>query len=554
MTNSTTIDESRKMPGQFLGNLTKSQRWLVSILILLAAMAPMLYWHLNQILAKPHYQFAIFVPLGTSLLWRRSLFGENRFSSGAFLSSVVCLVLALLLTLAAVLIWSPTLAISGVLLCILSLTYSYLGWRGVQRAFSGWLLLWLILPLPFGIDEELIEGLRTFSTGWASRILEWMEIRHLTDGNVIKTPSKEFFVADACTGIYSLFVIFAFALFSSIWNNRYWHQSVTLLVASFGIVIVENLVRLTSVVVAWEYQFDLTIDWRHKIFGAFVFCCSLGLVWSADCLIATLLPFRVKLNWGREGSFAEPERLDSKPRNPIIGVAMIWIVLIASLVLLVAQFRTAPTLPNLVKNFSNPWEKLPSFGEQALPTLLNNFSREEFRFEERSGDFPFGKFGQVWAFKNGDRTCEVSLNYPYLGLKDLCKCYEQTGWKIRSVARREEVGDKKVSPFTLATIDKPFAGFGLVMFSDIDETGAVNTKTVTRENKSFSERISDRFASFWSSNKFEDIELKPTAQIQILIISPTEISEAETKELEFFFLEVREKLIVTTSEKLKEIK
>lgn len=538
------------------GNLSTRQRSLYSIIALLAGMSVILYWHLCQVLAKPHYQFVVFVPLGTALLWRRGIFLDGKVRGSTGLGSLPLLATCLLLDIVAILIWSPTVGFCATLFTVLSVIYYFFGFAGVKRAFPGWLLLWIMVPLPFGLDEELIESLRNFSTQWASRILEWLEIRHLTEGNIIRTPSKDFFVADACTGIHSLFVIFGFAIFSAFWNRRFWHQTIGLLMCGFAVVIIENLVRLTAVVIAWQNQLDLTIEWRHKLFGAIVFCISLGLVWSADRLVSSLLPFRFRISWGRiseeEDEDGETDAL-TKTKNGIMSLSPITLVS-TLIVLLALQFFMMPSLPNIIENFSNPWEKLPELSKELLPENEKGYARQDFRFETRDGDYPFGKFGQIWVYQKGDLVCEVSLNYPYLGLKDLCKCYEQTGWKIRSVDRLEAFNEKAIPPMTRAIMDKPFAGFSVVLFSDIDENGKVNTVSISRERKSLSSRVAARFKSFVSLEKIEEIEMNPTAQIQMLVSSPKEIDEATRVELEELFVNFREKLMTETSMKLKEVR
>ncbi|MEJ7596235.1 MAG: exosortase/archaeosortase family protein, partial [Planctomycetaceae bacterium] len=277
---------------------------------------PLLVEHISDLMLRPHYQFILFLPVGAALLVMERRRDQVLARSGTqnielrqsdihpakLRYSLALVVIALVALAAAVWIWSARVAMISAMLTAFSLILAF-GGRGLLRiAFPAWLLLWLAMPLPFNRDYWLIAELRDVTTRWASRVLDQIGVLHLVNGNIIELPGQKLFVADACSGIHSLYVLLAFALFIGLYLHRRALHVILLLLSTFGIVLVENVMRITGVAAGLHAGFDMSSGWKHSTFGGVLFVLSLMLVFTTDQFFAFLLPDQLfRSFWNRRG-------------------------------------------------------------------------------------------------------------------------------------------------------------------------------------------------------------------------------------------------------------
>jgi exosortase len=268
---------------------TRRNRWAATTLVACGCV-PLFAAHLLNLAAKPHYQFAVIVPLGVLLLWARESWDLRRDFAPLHWASSIFLVGAAVGLGAATWWWSPWLGMLSTLLAMLPCLWWRGGWEGWRIGWRGWLFAWALLPLPFSLDEDVTRRLRTVTTDWTSRVLDEFGILHLSYANVIELPGKPLFIADACSGVHSLFVLLTAALFLSMWLRRTLLHTACLLGGTLFIVLIENVSRLVIVAAALQWRRDLSEGPDHLLLGALLFAASLLLVLSLDQFLMFLLP------------------------------------------------------------------------------------------------------------------------------------------------------------------------------------------------------------------------------------------------------------------------
>lgn len=502
---------------------------------------PLLTAHYIELLSKPHYQYTLLVPLAMLALCGR--FGLTLQPTTRPLGLTVLFFLALggAGLAAAGVIWSPWLgAVSSLLLIIPGLLW-YGGKEGWTAGARAWVFSWTLIPLPFSIDDDLTTRLKTVSTKLTSRILDEFGVLHLSYANVIELPEKQLFVADACSGIHSLFVLLAAALFLAMWLKRTALHTVCLLISAFGIVLLENISRLVIVAVGIGYRIDLSEGWRHMTLGLVLFCLSVVLILSADQFLMFLLP--------RGWMWRARSRRDSaRPTVPTPGSPGRWTlaacVACAFVVLGAVHLRAMPRLE--VNRVFVPALTLPRFGADALPDNLAGFEFVEYATVNRVPGDPLGRDSQQWTFRRGKLTVLLSLDSPYEGIHDLCVCYTATGWTIpdkRVIPAQDLSGlNPKISgPVAIATLQRPLYGHGLLLFSLFDQSGDVGAMIRELERGDSTARGLSRLNSVRtpSTAPVKTPQL-PYIQVQAFARSDAPLSEDQIQEVLALYLAGRD--------------
>ncbi|MFT5527714.1 MAG: exosortase [Pirellulaceae bacterium] len=499
-------------------------------------------------LAKGHYQFVALVPFAAWALWQPAELGESatkRISRWLPPLLLVMLMVALFLLVLASWKWSPWAAMLSLLFAGLPMLW----WVGrddaVRRGFRAWIFCWVMLPLPFGMDADLTVWLRGLATQMTSGTLDQMGVLHLCYANVIEVPAKALFVADACSGINSLFTLMACALFLAMWFQRSIIHSVVLLLASFGLVMVENTTRLLTVVVALGWETDLSTGWKHQALGAVLFLISVGLLLSVDQLVYYFV-----------GNLSGPRRI--RPRrgtldssgpttysNAFFAAAFCFPVLAG------AQLWRAPSS---VPEVSALWQadiQLDAFGANTLPEKLAGFDRVDYKTIERVVGDPLGRSSQQWTYRRGFTTATVSLDYPYDGIHDLCVCYSQIGWQIHNkrVLSPDELNTLEadpnpvLSPAAMGQMSRNMYGNGLLMFSLCDTEGRMGAVIKELARGTTADRMMARYGARGSdpeSGQFDEgFGRPPYLQFQLLARTHEEIDASEIRGLTELFVSAR---------------
>ncbi len=508
---------------------------------------PILIAHFLNLVAKPHYQFAVLVPLAVWFLWSQSDWDITK-----PFSPIHPLPLLLLVVFGAGLavstnIWSPWLGA----VCALFLVWPCMWWRGGWAAWEagwrGWIVACTMLPLPFGMDEDLTVRLRGLTTKLTSHVLDVLQVKHLSYANVIELPGKPLFIADACSGIHSLYVLMAAAVFYAMWIQRSLIHTIFLVCATAGIVLWENITRLTVVAYTLRFKIDLSEGFDHTLLGGVLFCVSLLLMVSTDQFLMFLLP-------GEFFHFEEKNKRSKSRSTQNSKVQWTTALTLSSAFLIVAVLGIVRMPKTVAAEVFVPQLNLPQFGSEALPTEIGSFSFENYQTIQRVPGDPLGRDSRQWMYRYKNLSALVSLDTPYEGLHDLCECYHAIGWTIpeKRVIPVEELSSlstyqpQTFGPVAEGHLQRELYGNALLYFSLAGRDGQVGALIKELAKGNSEERAGDRLRSFTNPIIGQGpgaASNAPYIQFQVLARTDGEFSEDDEELLLEFYLNVRDILI-----------
>lgn len=531
-------------------------------LVVIAGFLPLVFWHLVELLQKPEYQYLVLLPLAA---WALSTIRE----AGPIaprkrpLPAMLLAVISCVGGLAAAWFWSPWLGAVSALIAVIPCLWWTGGWKYVREWLPVWVLCWLIIRLPFGWDQRLVQNLRTVTTRLASGVLDELGILQLSYANVIELPGKPLFVADACSGINSLHVLLGAALFLGLWFRRRALHIVALLAATFGIVLIENVSRLVTVAAGFRWKVDLSEGAKHATLGYVLFAISLLLVISTDQLLVFLIPLaKSKQSPATTATSAIHRSLGASFVRQILGAA--WA---AAAVVVGALSVTNASMPHQLpawSTFSPSNFDMPKLGEDFLPKELAGFKFDRHSEVKRVFGDPFGQASQQWIYRRGEIFATVSIDYPYDGYHDLTECYTAIGWVVPEDHKElltveqlpAELTDGESGTLAIARMSQELFGSSLLLFSLVDRNGvpAASIKSKARAT-SGAETAADRLKSFGNRQPNAAPAVRyggPYVQFQLFATSPNELTDEDRKRVIALYLAARKLLLPKGVESLKE--
>jgi exosortase len=520
---------------------------------LLCSYAPLLISHVRRLWAYDYYRYFPVVLLGVAwLTWVRLLGGaslgaivEQTLEFGrwhfrrAWISAqqrsrattcVVCLRLASrrllqvmtracspaaesrwlllaawLLLAVAVLLGSPWLAAVSAIFTLGGLLLAIS--QHARIALPVWLLLWLLIPLPFRWDTRLVFWLQGFTSRAGSSLLDLLSYNHLLAGHVLEVPHQRFLVEEACSGIRSLFTLLAFTALAVVWTSRPLVRSLLLLLAAVFWAAIGNVVRVFAVVAFYvSGGIDVSSGWRHEMLGAALFAVALVLIGCTDRLLCFLTePIRElqSARWndgtrrnalgqhGRSALGLVPTAVSpqhDRARKLISGVHEITqtlqqvshrytrlltptnFCLLFSL-LVTAQAVTLAAVPSRTDVAGAPNDL--GLGRETLAEDIHGWKLINYETQTRDSNSQLGRWSATWTYRAGESAAVVSCDYPFVGWHHLTRCYEALGWKVlkQEILIYPGEQDPLQAPIVQVEMEQSGGDRSVLLFSQFDRDG-----------------------------------------------------------------------------------
>ncbi len=493
---------------------TDLSRWKNPVLLLAAAVllghAPLAVLHLRSLWLQEQYQYFPFVIAAVGyFLWSRwqeaPAISPNAgsWATRRWRSLPLWIVAAAVLTLVgSILVVSPWLAFVSLNIG-LAAVFAMLGrQRAIPYLWGIWLLLWLLVPLPLGVDARLVRFLQQLSSQLSSAILELLGIMHLMSGNVLQLPTKEFFVDEACSGIISVMSMIACAAIYAVWKNRSFAHLVGLVLMGVTWALVLNVLRICLIAAIYHFfDIDLSSGTIHEVLGLTLFLFMfLALVSSDYLLLLMFAPIdtthlggtgqknRLVRLWNRSeqghrdaatGSAdqleanSDSEAVGSRLRWPDKSTAIAWSVPFLLLGLVQLIWMPSTDTPEAALAL----KQALALDDQSLPGKIGPWIRESFEAVERDAYSDFGKYSRTYRYRHQHKEgvmATVSLDFPYMGgWHDLCMCYLNTGWTVHDrVVGSSELSDQANDwKFVVGDLENPAKEKAYVSFAGFDASG-----------------------------------------------------------------------------------
>ena len=155
----------------------------------------------------------------------------------------------------------------------------FLGWRFFRALLFPWFCLFLMIPLPAIIFNQVAFPLQFLASQLASGLLELFGVPVLREGNVIHLPAMDLEVVEACSGIRSLVSLGTLALIYGYFLERRISRRVILALAAIPIAVLANAFRIVGTGLAGHFwDPDKAMGFFHTFSGWVIFVLSLAML------------------------------------------------------------------------------------------------------------------------------------------------------------------------------------------------------------------------------------------------------------------------------------
>ena len=175
---------------------------------------------------------------------------------------------------------------SSLILLLAGLIIYFAGWRLFRAMLFPWLFLFLMIPIPTIVFNQIAFPLQIFASRVATDILQFLSVPVLREGNIIVLSNMPLEVAEACSGIRSLMSLATMAIiYGYLVEGTLWRRA-SLAFMALPIAVAANAFRIVGTGLTVQYwDPDKAQGFFHEFSGWFIFVVSLALILGIDVLI-----------------------------------------------------------------------------------------------------------------------------------------------------------------------------------------------------------------------------------------------------------------------------
>lgn len=168
------------------------------------------------------------------------------------------------------------------------------GWNAVFRLWFPLCFVFFMLPFPGVLVQEITGPLKQFDSIIVEHVLYMAGYPIGRNGVVLTIGPYQLMVADACSGLNSIFSLSAMGLLYIYYMHRMsWLHNGLLLAAVAPIAFIANVIRVTVLLLVTYYFGDSAGQgFTHGAASVLLFCVALMLLFAWDYLLGILLSRR----------------------------------------------------------------------------------------------------------------------------------------------------------------------------------------------------------------------------------------------------------------------
>ncbi len=418
--------------------------------------------------------------------------------------------------------------------------------------------LMMLIRLPFPYDSKLVNKLQEITTWLSSVVLDICHAPNAIAGNVIQLSNRELFVAEACSGIQSVFTLaFIACLLIAINRRRVWLVGFYLLMSLF-LAVAANVIRVSMVALGEVYlEIDLASGWQHEVIGYFALTIAVLFLLSFDQLMVTTLhgvamtsennPFITAWNFlalrDEEGQEIESGSDNvSQPVSPVnkrfSGLLSYGVIGVAATIMLFSSIQIwRSKKPESFVTSSKQVVFHPT--PQLVSDNVANLNVLDHQGTRGFANPRLGANSDVWRCAvQGDKAdseidVQFVLSQPHTGWHELCDCYERLDWTLvhRKITRDTTVKIEDQDPAHVLARFKRGSQFGYLFFAGIGSNGELVPAPASLT--AFIHRVWNRIdtSGVWEQNE--------VIMLQLWVTSPTKLSPETLTLLEDDFKSAR---------------
>lgn len=226
------------------------------------------------------YSHGFFViPLSLYMIWQKRDIWKNLDNNPSWIAFGV-FVFSLFIYLAALLIRFHTLLYATMVLSLLSLCVSLLGWKKSKHLLGPILFLVFMFPIPSSIYIMITNPLKLMITGFSAAIIRVFDIPVLQEGNLLFFANTKLEVAEACSGIRSIYSYLMLGIVFSFFCRKILSK-IVLVLSSIPLAILVNVFRVTITGILSHYFGEKAAQgFFHEFAGMALFAAGLVLMYA----------------------------------------------------------------------------------------------------------------------------------------------------------------------------------------------------------------------------------------------------------------------------------
>ena len=225
------------------------------------------------------YGYGYMIPIITLfLIWQRKDKLEELHFTGSWLG-VMVLAFGVLITLVGQLSTLHSITQYGFVIGVIGGAYALLGWTAFRIIAVPLLLLFLMVPLPAFLFNNLSSQLQLISSEIGVAVIRLFGISVYLEGNVIDLGVYKLQVVEACSGLRYLFPLVALSVIASYFYQAAVWKRVVVILSSIPITVLMNSFRIGVIgVLVDNYGIEQAEGFLHDFEGWIVFMACVALL------------------------------------------------------------------------------------------------------------------------------------------------------------------------------------------------------------------------------------------------------------------------------------
>ena len=227
----------------------------------------------------PNFSHGFFVPaFSLFVLWQRRDELRKMTPKPSWWGSVITAG-ALAMMVVGVLGAELFLSRSSFVLLLGGLVVNFYGWRVFRAVLFPWAVLFLMIPIPAIIFNQITLPLQMIASRMATGLLSLLGVPVLREGNVIQLPVMSLEVAEACSGIRSLVSLTTLAVIYGYFIETRTSRRIWMTIFAIPIAVAANAMRVMGTgLVAQYWDPNKAEGFFHEFSGWIIFILSLGML------------------------------------------------------------------------------------------------------------------------------------------------------------------------------------------------------------------------------------------------------------------------------------
>jgi exosortase len=169
---------------------------------------------------------------------------------------------------------------------LFSLCLYFFGWQFTRKIWFAFFFMLFMIPIPYVIYYAATFPMQLLASKVAGVVLNAIGLPLIRQGNILHIPNYTLEVAEACSGIRSLFSLLALGALFAYFTQDNKFKAVFLFLATVPIAIAGNVFRVTVTALgAHTVSIKFAEGTLHEISGLIVFVFSLILLFALGAIL-----------------------------------------------------------------------------------------------------------------------------------------------------------------------------------------------------------------------------------------------------------------------------